>query len=91
MEQILVQRLMREAESCAEQIEAPAQPLTEFGADEATHLRAHVVSTAVSLLGAALIRTCRVHTTDPLDALDTVIQGLQQARALMARRKAARS
>lgn len=51
------------------------------------HPELELVAGGVGLLGAAMIRLCRQHSTDPLGAIDVAIEGLQQARTLMGRRR----
>lgn len=75
-----VERLVHVAKSRAAEIER-LHP-EDHGHPQA----ANVLATAITIVGAAVIRTCRFGS-DPVAALDLAIEGLQQARELMVSRR----
>jgi hypothetical protein len=79
-----VERLVYVATSRAKEIER-LHPEHESTGHPAA---AHALATAITIAGAAVIRTCR-DASDPIAALDVAIEGLQQARDLMVTRREA--
>ena len=75
-----VDRLVYIAKSRADEIEA------QHPEDTGHPVEANSLATAITIVGAAVIRTCR-YGADPAAALDCAIEGLQQARALMVSRR----
>lgn len=87
----MIELLLLYAMTLAEHVEEnPAQidlELASLTAEE--RRRAHVMTSALSLLGTAAIRLCS-KTTEPLQVMDTLINGLSSARSAMAKRRDAR-
>jgi hypothetical protein len=81
-----VMQLVRLAKSLADQSSNDDDPEIS-GIDPADQRKANDFASGVGLLGAALIRLCKLHSTDPIGALDIAIEGMQQARALMSARR----
>lgn len=84
----MIERLLEQAITLAELVEP--EPGTELELAALTpeeRRRAHVMTTAISLLGAAAIRLCN-RSTEPLQAMDILIDGMQQTRSMMSRRRA---
>jgi hypothetical protein len=84
-----VMQLMNLAKSLADQHQHDPQSQLELvpELDPEAQREADVFAHGIGLLGAALIRLCKLHSREPIGALDIAIEGLQQARALMSARR----